>query len=75
MTAATPAALTALRERESQLAAAASPAEREAIRREATGIYRLSLTFTGAEASLIRTALGKNPAAQLVAILQSRSVN
>jgi hypothetical protein len=54
-----------LRERERRLAEARDEQEREAIRRD-TDVFRLNLTFTGEEGSIVRSALGGTPAVRLL---------
>jgi ParB-like chromosome segregation protein Spo0J len=57
----TPAAADALREEERRLAAAVTEEERAAARRD-LNIFRLSLVFSGEEATIVKGALGDTPA-------------
>jgi len=60
-------ALSAIRNREKKIQEAKNEEERAAIRRD-TDIFRLRLTFTGDEATLVKKALGDKPAEALLTL-------
>jgi len=66
---ATPAAVTAIRDREARIASARTEEERAAINRDRS-IYRVALTFTAAEADLVKAVLGDRPAERLIEVCQ-----
>jgi ParB-like chromosome segregation protein Spo0J len=61
----TDAGATAARDRQDRLNAARDDQERAAIARDRT-VYRLSLTFAGEEADMVKSALGDRPAARIL---------
>lgn len=65
VTAMTPAAIQATREREERIRKATSDEERAQARKESS-LYRLSLIFHGEEAGIVKAALGNEPAVMLV---------
>jgi ParB-like chromosome segregation protein Spo0J len=74
MTALSPAAIEASRQREAALNAARTREERE-MAAEIGALYRLSLVFAGAEATLVQQVLGQHPAERLVTLCREVSAH
>jgi ParB/RepB/Spo0J family partition protein len=67
----TPEAVAAVRKAEAAAAEALTEEERAALRKDAD-LYRIVLTFTGAEGQIVRRVLGDAPAVNLVALCRAQ---